>query len=352
MKIFMLIKKIRYSGALKIFMWVAKALADRGHEVTVFTYMKNDIHELPANIRWIKADLEKAILWKKVSQTRQHIKECGADVSISFLLDANIINTLACIGLKTKSVICERNDPFKPHYYKLRLTKWMFRFADGAVFQLPKVAEYYSMVKGPTTVIPNPVVPVSEDIVLQPFEKREKVITSVGRLDVFQKRQDIMFKAFARFLKGHPDYKLYLFGDGPDEKKLRLLANELDITEAVCFKGITNSPLRELSKTKFFVMTSDFEGIPNALIEAMSIGLPCISTDCRPGGARLLIENGKSGIIVPPGDANKLCEQMEYLTDNPQTADKLGKEAAKSLIRFSEAEITDIWDRYLKQVTI
>lgn len=352
MKIFMLIKKIRYSGAYRMFVWVAKALADRGHEVTVFTYMKNDINELPANIRWIKADLEKAILWKKVSQTRQHIKECDADVSISFLLDANIINTLACIGLKTKSVICERNDPFKPHYYKLQLTKWMFRFADGAVFQLPKVAEFYSMIKGPTAVIPNPVIPYAERIEIEPFEKRKNIIVSLGRLDIFQKRQDILLNAFARFLKGHPDYKLYLFGDGPDEEKLRLLANELGITEAVCFKGITNSPFRELSKTKFFVMTSDFEGIPNSLIEAMSIGLPCISTDCRPGGARLLIENGKSGIIVPPGDANKLCEQMEYLTDNPQTADKLGKEAAKSLIRFSEAEITDIWDRYLKQVTI
>lgn len=348
----MLIKRIRYSGAYRMFVWVAKALADRGHEVTVFTFMKNDVNELPANIKWIQADLEQSGLLKKVSVTRHHIKKCGADVSISFLLDANIINTLACKGTKTKSVICERNDPFKPHYYKLQLTKWMFRFANGAVFQLPKVAEFYSMIKGPTAVIPNPVIPDAERIEIEPFEKRKNIIVSLGRLDIFQKRQDILLNAFARFLKGHPDYKLYLFGDGPDEEKLRLLANELGITKAVCFKGITNSPLRELSKTKFFVMTSDFEGIPNSLIEALSIGLPCISTDCRPGGARLLIENGKSGIIVPPGDANKLCEQMEYLTDNPQTADKLGEEAAKSLIRFSEAEITDKWDRYLKQVTI
>ena len=352
MRIFMVIKKLRYSGAYKMFMWVANALAEKGHEVTVFTYMNSDVEELPEKIRWIKADLENSGLVKIVKETRRQIKDSGADVSISFLLDANIINTLACIGTKTKSIICERNDPFKPHYYKLQFTKWMFRFANGAVFQLPKVAEFYSMIKGPTAVIPNPVIPAAERIETGPFEKRENIIVSLGRLDIFQKRQDILLNAFARFLKGHPDYKLYLFGDGPDEEKLRLLANELGITEAVCFKGITNSPLQELSKTKFFVMTSDFEGIPNALIEAMSIGLPCISTDCRPGGARLLIENGKSGIIVPPGDANKLCEQMEYLTDNPQTADKLGEEAAKSLIRFSEAEITDKWDRYLKQVTI
>lgn len=348
MKIFMLAKKLHYSGALKIFMWVAKALADRGHEVTVFTYMKNDINELPANIRWIKADLEKAILWKKVSQTRQHIKECDADVSISFLLDANIINTLACIGLKTKSVICERNDPFKPHYYKLRLTKWIFRFADGAVFQLPLVAEYYSMVKGPTAVIPNPVVPVSEDIVLQPFEKREKVIASVGRLDVFQKRQDILFKAFAKFLGEHPDYTLKLYGDGPDESKLRELAKTLGIQDKVVFAGVTSHVHQVLCQARFFVLASDFEGIPNALLEAMSIGLPCISTKCRPGGAELLIQDGINGLLVNTNDVGGMHEAMQKMTDG-LLADALGREAKKIKDRFSEDAIASLWCDYLKQ---
>lgn len=346
MKIFMLAKKLHYSGALKIFMWVAKALADRGHEVTVFTYMKNDIHELPANIRWIKADLEKAILWKKVSVARRHIKECGADVSISFLLDANIINTLACMGLKTKSVICERNDPFKPHYYKLRLTKWMFRFADGAVFQLPKVAEYYSMVKGPTAVIPNPVVPVSEDVVLQPFEKREKVIASVGRLDVFQKRQDILFKAFAKFLGEHPDYTLKLYGDGPDESKLRELAKTLGIQDKVVFAGVTSHVHQVLSQARFFVLASDFEGIPNALLEAMSIGLPCISTKCRPGGAELLIQDGINGLLVSTNDVDAMCDAMQKMTDGA-FADTLEREAKRIKERFSEETIASMWCDYV-----
>lgn len=346
MKIFMLAKKLHYSGAYRMFVWVAKALADRGHEVTVFTYMKNDINELPANIRWIKADLEKAILWKKVSQTRQHIKECDADVSISFLLDANIINTLACIGLKTKSVICERNDPFKPHYYKLRLTKWMFRFADGAVFQLPKVAEYYSMLKGPTAVIPNPVVPVSEDVVLQPFEKREKVIASVGRLDVFQKRQDILFKAFAKFLGEHPDYTLKLYGDGPDESKLRELAKSLGIQDKVVFAGVTSHVHQVLCQARFFVLASDFEGIPNALLEAMSIGLPCISTKCRPGGAELLIQDGINGLLVNTNNVDSMHEAMVRMA-NGTLADALGKEGKHIKERFSEESITGMWCDYV-----
>lgn len=328
--------------------WVAKALADRGYEVMVFTYMSNDVKELPSNIKWIQADLENAGTRKRVMETRRHMKEWGADVSISFLLDANIINTIACMGIKTKSVICERNDPYKPHYNKLRLTKWIFHFADGAVFQLPKVAEYYSMVQGPTAVIPNPVVLASEKVELQPFEERDNVIISLGRLDVFQKRQDLLIKAFARFLKKHPDYKLELYGDGPDEERLKILAEELSISNKVVFCGITNHSLHVLSKAKFFVLASDFEGIPNALLEAMSIGLPCISTKCRPGGAELLIQDGENGLLVDTNDVDAMYEAMQKMRE-PSFADALGQEAKKIKNRFSEDTIASMWCDYLSQ---
>lgn len=347
MKVFMLIKRLRYSGAYKMLIWVAKALADRGYEVMVFTYMSNDVKELPSNIKWIQADLENAGTRKRVMETRRHMKEWGADVSISFLLDANIINTIACMGIKTKSVICERNDPYKPHYNKLRLTKWIFHFADGAVFQLPKVAEYYSMIKGSTAVIPNPVTFSLGNVELQPFEKRDKVIISLGRLDVFQKRQDILIKAFARFLEDNPGYTLRLYGDGPDEEKLRKIAGELGVSDKVIFAGITNHVHDVLHEAKFFVLSSDFEGIPNALLEAMSIGLPCISTRCRPGGAELLIQNGINGLLVNTNDVDAMCDAMLKLTDGLY-ADALGKEAEKIKNRFSEEAIASMWCDYLK----
>lgn len=344
----MLIKKLSYSGAYKIFMWVAKALADKGHEVTVFTYMNSDVKELPHNIRWIQTNLEHAGMWKSVVEARRQMKKWDADVSISFLLDANIINTLACMGIKTKSVICERNDPFKPHYHKLKLTKALFRFADGAIFQLPKVAEYYSMVKGPTTIIPNPVPPASEKVDLRPFDERDNMIVSLGRLDIFQKRQDILIKAFARFLKKHPDYTLKLYGDGPDEGKLKVLTKKLNITDRVVFVGVTNHSLQVLSKAKFFVLSSDFEGISNALLEAMSIGLPCISTRCRPGGAEFLIKDGINGLLIPTGDVEALAEKMDYMVQNPTIANKMGNEARKITERLSSDVIIKMWNEYIE----
>lgn len=349
MKVFMIIKRLRYSGAYKMFMWVAKALANRGHEVTVFTFMKNDVEELQPNIRWIKADLEHASLVRKVKEARRLMKETGADISISFLLDANIINTMASLGTKTKSVICERNDPFKPHYYKLKFTKPLFRFADGAVFQLPKVAEYYSMVTGLTAVIPNPVITTSAEIELKPFDKRDNIIVSLGRYDIFQKRQDVLLNAFARFLESHPDYMLKFYGDGPDEDRIRKMVENLGISNNVVVGGITNHSVQVLSKSKFFVLSSDFEGIPNALMEAMSIGLPCISTRCRPGGAEYLIEDGKNGLLVNTGDVEGLVNAMNKLV-NTSIADSLGLEAKKVTERFSEERITDMWCEYVQKL--
>ncbi len=346
MKIFMLIKKLRYSGAYKMFMWLAKSLADKGFEVVVMTYMRNDVEKLPENVKWIKEDLEGKGFWKQTSFVRTQIKRLRPDCSISFLLDANLINTLACLGTKTKSIICERNDPYKPHYYKLHLTKGLFRFADGAVCQLPKVKDFYSMVKGPVAVIPNPVILPSQKVELKRFEERENIIVSLGRLDVFQKRQDVLILAFAMFRSSHPGYKLKLYGDGPDEEKLKKLAREAGVSKYVKFCGVTNNSYEVLREAKFFVLSSDFEGIPNALVEAMSIGLPCISTKCSPGGAEYLIQHGVNGLLVKTNNAKDLMHAMSKIVDT-NIADELGNHAKSVLYTFSEERIITMWSDYV-----
>ena len=349
MKIFMLIKWLHYSGAPKMFLWVAKSLASRGYDVTIFTYMEGSKIELPSNITHIHYNLEDKGIIGKIKYIRKVIKDIKADISISFLLDANVYNTFACFGLKTKSIICERNDPFKPGYYKLWLWKPFFRLADGGVFQLKKVREYYSNIKHNSVVIPNPVSVPNISLNNSLFDRKKK-ITSVGRLDIFQKRQDLLIKAFSIFSKSHPDYTLNLYGDGPDETKLRKIAEEEGVSNRVIFEGVTDLPLKSISDSQFFVLSSDFEGIPNSLIEAMSIGLPCIATDCRPGGADFLIENNANGILTPQGDIISLAEAMNYLVSHPNEADKMGQEAKKISSNLSEKKIGDKWMQYIESV--
>ncbi|MBR6125938.1 glycosyltransferase [Candidatus Saccharibacteria bacterium] len=347
MKLLMVMKKLRYSGAYKMFMWVAKALADRGFEVTVFTYMQNLVTELPPNIKWIQVDLENKGFISHLFAVRKVVRNVKPDCVVSFLLDANILNMLACLGTKSRSVVCERNDPFKPKYYAMKIAKPLFRLADGAVYQLPKVAQFYSNIKAPTAVIPNPVLCDSK-IQIKPFAEREKAIVTLGRIDIFQKRHDILVRAFAKFSKMHPDYKLMIYGDGPDEKKINDLIANLNIVDNAILGGVAKNPQEVIKNASFFVMTSDFEGIPNALIEAMSIGLPCISTDCRPGGAALLIDNMKNGILVPPHNVDDLAKQMSYLVEHPTEADAMGTDAKKIVNKFAEDKIAQMWCDYLK----
>ena len=355
MKVLMIIKKLcnGYSGAYKMFIWLAQNLANQGIDVTVYTYMKSDLQELGNNLKWIKDELDEKSFWLKLAKTRKIVKDVNADSCISFLLDSNILNTLACIGTQTKSVICERNDPFRPNYYKLWFTKWIFRWADGAVFQLPKVESYYSMIKGYTAIIPNPLASGKENVILPSFDNRKNVIVTLGRIDIAQKRHDILIRSFVDFHKECPEFKLEIYGEGlqSDVERISKLIVSLKASKYISLKGITYNPRKVLSEAKFFVLSSDFEGIPNALIEAMTIGLPCISTDCSPGGAALLLKNKKNGILVPPHDIQQLSEAMLYMATHPEESEAMGKQAKLISKEFSEDIIIEKWIAYLKQLT-
>lgn len=351
MKIFMLMRFLNFSGASKMFLWVANTLSSAGHDVTVYVFSNNVTHKPETGISFINENLANKGIIGKIHSVRNIIKKVDADVSISFLLDANVYNTFACLGLKTKSVICERNDPFKPHYYKLKFWKPFFRFADGGVFQLKKVAEYYSNIKGKTAVIPNPAV-ITSKVVLRPFEEREKNIVTLGRIAIEQKRNDLQIKAFALFHKKHPNYKLIIYGRSinGDDLKLQELIKEEGLTESVCMPGVIDNVQETIKNSQIYLLTSDYEGIPNTLMEAMAIGLPCISTDCRPGGASLLIKNEFNGLLVPCGDSKQMADKLCWLAEHPHEADSIGRNAKNIVKDLSGEKIKSLWIKFLKDL--
>ena len=347
MRIVMVIKHLYYGGADKIFMWLASSLAAKGHEVIVYTYLPCKVGALPPGIRWIKKDLEKSGFYSKYRAYRKIIKELQPELSISFQLDANVLNILACLNTRTKSVVCERCDPYKPFYYKLKLVKPLFRWADGAVFQLEKAKEYYSVIRKETAVIPNPVFQNTDTVALQPFYERENIIVTLGRFDMFQKRQDILIRAFGKFHKQYPQIKLHIYGDGEDKGKIEKIIRTSGLQDCVVLAGVTNRPREVIRNAKFFVLSSAFEGIPNALIEAMTTGIPCISTDCSPGGASFLIEDGVNGRLVPVNDVEALYRKMCRFMEDGVRADKMGLNGKRIVERFPKEQIIDRWNSYL-----
>lgn len=133
-------------------------------------------------------------------------------------------------------------------------------------------------------IIPNAI--NKEFITAEYSGPRNKQIVSSGRLTE-QKNHALLIKAFAGITAKYPAYKLVIYGDGPLRKDLELLASNLGIADKVSFPGYTTEIRKKIERSSLFVLSSDFEGMPNALMEAMALGVPCISTDCKGGGREI-----------------------------------------------------------------
>ena len=170
----------------------------------------------------------------------------------------------------------------------------------------------------------------------------------MGRLDIFQKRQDLLIEAFKKIAADYPDFILEFIGDGPDMEKLKAMSS--DMNDRILFPGVSENVQKDIRKASMLVLSSDFEGIPNALMEAMSLGVPCISTDCRPGGAAEILINGENGLLVPAGDSGKLAEAMRKYLDDPEFAEQMGRNAINIADTFSQEKILDQWISFIERV--
>ena len=358
MKILILNADLGYGGAEKMLAFLADSLADAGMDVTFLTYRDgNDSRRLSDSVKREHFQLEseggsiKEYI-KTVRFLRKYIRNEKFDLALAFLLPSQVRLIPACKGTGTKVLLSQRGDPYHSEEYshgKLisLLNDYLFGKADFYVFQTEKAKLFYpEKIRRKSTVIPNPVMPVKRTASRTPGST-EKRIVSVGRLEIRQKRQDLLIEAFNKFSSEYPEYILEIYGSGEDEDKI------MDLTagnEKIKLKGVSSDIPSAIENAAMFVMTSDYEGIPNALAEAMSLGLPCISTDCSPGGAALLMENGKNGLLVPVGDSDKLAEAMREYMDDPEFAEQMGRNAINIADTFSQEKILDQWISFIERV--
>lgn len=251
--------------------------------------------------------------------------------------------------LKFRLITSERNNPAATKDLNtMRRKQRIFRKSDGIVFQTRRAMEFYPPdIQARGCVIPNA---VGNELVYQaqPVTQRAHRIAAIGRLAP-QKNYPLLFAAFAEVLKKHPDYVLDIYGDGPDKKKLMGLAEELHIAEHVVFKGACRDAILQASTASCYVLSSDFEGMPNALMEAMAVGLPCVSTDC-PNGPAELIENGRNGVLVPVGDAAAMATAILRMIEEPAFADSCGATAKQILQTHGLRENAEKYRNYIMKV--
>lgn len=341
-----------YGGAEKIICFLANSFAQSNRYDTVLY-----IYEADSELFWnihpdVKVITEKTVSKKRVlrrflqvKQVYSRIKKEKPDIIVSFLTFPNIICTIVGKMAKIPVIVSERGDP------KI-VSEWMKKIvarADGAVFQTDGAKrDYPEGLQRKSVVIPNPVVIPKKDDIKTEY-RHTHIISNIARQLNCQKRQDLLLQAFATVLNVYPDSVLHFYGDGPDETKNKELAASLGVLDHVIFHGVTKNALEKIKESDVFVLSSDYEGIPNSLLEAMSIGVPVVSTDCSPGGARLLIKNGENGILVPCGEKDLLSDAIINLFDDTALAERYGKEGRKVCDTFHPNVIVDKWMDYVNK---
>lgn len=345
---------IEGGGASKMLVWVANQFAKDGNAVTIYTHkvQNGPLFYIEPSIKVIShTPQENKCLLYPVPHVRKLIKQIRPNLVISFMSDSNFYCDIAKLFTGVPVCIGERSDPaeVESQPIKFKIAMWLTRLADGATFQLQQAADYYTWLKCPKQIIPNPVEDAKAHVI-RPFLERKNEICCSSRIEFFQKRQDVLIKAFHIVSKSYPEMRLRLIGNGPNMDDAKELIKNLGLQDKVSLPGQTKDPIVSMVDSKIFVLSSDFEGIPNALSEAMAGGLPCISTDVRPGGARLLIEDKKNGMIVPCNDPKAMADAIIYLLEHPDEADQMGIEARKITDRFSEQKIYSIWKSFVNKI--
>lgn len=318
---------VLYAGAGKILLFVAESCAKAGWEVTIVTFYDKQISSYCIEgVRFINLDIPAAgLMWrmKGIYMIRDAVKKVHPDIICAFISDVVCMTRLAAMGLKPAFIAAERGDPYTLPKKWMKLVKWAYKHSDHCVFQLKGAQDFFDKsIKKNSTIIPNP---YSTDYNIEPYlGERKKTVVSVGRF-VEQKGYDILIQSFRKFADSHPEYHLIIYGDGPLKEKLSKLADSLKLSEKVSFPGFIHDVTQTIRKDGIFVLSSRFEGIPNVLIEAMSVGVPTVSTNCSPGGPAFLTDGGRRGLLVPVDDVEKLADAMSTIADNKQKGYELSK---------------------------
>ena len=359
MKILFITNSLGFAGAEKMLVFVANELAKRGHAC----YIAN-LNNAPdyVNARRQVVD-DKVVVYDlikdEINGNKNHytikwlvniVKNHQVNIVIGFTNFPNMYAKIVGLLTHIPSIMSERGDPSRTNginSFKDFIALTLINRCSGGVFQTEGAKKYYGRkLQKRGVVIPNPVYIDEKECGVCNTEK-EKTIVSVGRLDNTQKRYDIMLQAFELFHHKHPEYILKLYGKGEDEELIKKWVHKMELDDAVKFMGLTASPMREIASDDIFLITSDYEGISNSLLEAMAIGMPCVSTDHSPGGARLLIRDHDNGLLAPIQDVNRIASCLCEYVENPALKYQCSVEARNVLKRFSPSCIINKWENYL-----
>ena len=172
-------------------------------------------------------------------------------------------------------------------------------------------------------------------------------ISTAGRL-VPQKNHALLIEAIALVAKKYPEIQCNIYGEGELRWKLEQIIQEHNLKKNVHLLGNKTDINKWIAQSSIFVLSSEYEGLSNALVEAMMLGKACITTDYP--GANEVIENGKNGIVVPRGDCTRLSEAIELLLNNENTRKYLSENAKKTSAIYQPLRVIQAWEFLIQKI--
>lgn len=354
---------LAHGGAERVVTLLANRFAEEGYRVLVATEWQDAVeYTLDERVERVhvglrpedegKGRITKFLL--RIRYLKAFMNEYRPDVLVAFAQRALYRALEAQGGTGVPVVIAPRIHPIGNYDHlsdRIQMALF-FRRARGAVFQTEAMRDFFKphLPDVLTSVILNP---VSERFTRTPFvpPSRKEVVHSARLVDF--KNQPLLVRAFVRVHERHPEYILKIYGaDGGEgtEERIRREIESHHAEDYILLMGESNALEEDLLGAACFAYASDYEGMPNALIEAMVLGLPVVSTDCPPGGPKMLIKDHENGLLVPVGDEKALADAIDYMIGHPEEAARMGKAARGLRERTGIEHIFKEWEAYLKEV--
>lgn len=337
------IPKISGGGAERVVTVLSSALADMGYDTHVIIHRHSKMeYPISNNVKLIYLDDESrgmghfAGLIHRLKVVRKYIKDNKIDIIIPFL-DSCVVHTfIASRGTKCTFITTLRNNPYERSKQEKRKCDFVAFFADANYVQNQIQKDYFSKrIQKKTFIVPNPVNNTFFEKGKTYSGKIEKLV-AIGRLNS-QKNYPRLLNAMKIVLEKHPDVSLSIYGEGDLFQELNDKISEMNLDKNVVLCGRSNDITQVLDSHDLFIMSSDYEGMPNSLMESMSYGMPCISVDCPTGPSELIGDCVRGG-LVEMDDGTMLAAKINEAIENPAEYEKKGSLARDYMISHFTSE--------------
>lgn len=336
-------------GSERVTSILANYLVRNGESATVVTVQPASLEDYPLDNQVSRICLSEVKGKTITLRLKKVLKENKVDVLVSMAVPISLYAIPAALATKTKIIVSERSDPAHSQAKKMTLlySRFLLNFATGFVFQTKGAQSFYNRkIQNRSVIIGNPL----RGDLPEPFRGvRSREIVTAGRLTPL-KNHKMLIRSFDQVHHKHPDYKLTIYGEGTYRGELERIVKSLNLSDCVSLPGFATDVNNKIRQASIFAFTSDYEGLPNSVLEAMGMGLPVVATDCPCGGVASIVTHGYDGVLINVGDENALTSALLQLIEDDSYSRKIGLNAEEVRIKFAENNICSQWHKYILRV--